>query len=112
MPLFQAPAGTRDILPPDSGRWRRFVSVFADVVEPSGYGQIILPMFEDLGVFQRVGESTDLVTKEMYAFTDRDGTSLTLRPEAGVDGTRALRRFLKVALRSCRLRCISAEVRT
>jgi histidyl-tRNA synthetase len=89
VPLFQAPAGTRDILPSDSGRWRRFVSVFADVVEPAGYGQIILPMFEDLAVFQRVGESTDLVTKEMYDFEDKGGRRIALRPEQTASTARA-----------------------
>jgi histidyl-tRNA synthetase len=76
----------RDILAPESGRWRRFVSVFADVVESAGYGQIIPPMLEDLGVFLRLGEATDIVTKEMYDFEDKGGRRVALRPEmtAGV----------------------------
>ena len=52
MPEFRAPIGTRDILPPDSARWRAFVNVFADVVDAAGYGLVIPPMFEELGVFQ------------------------------------------------------------
>ncbi len=63
--------------------------MFADVVEPAGYGQIILPMFEELAVFQRVGESTDLVTKEMYDFEDKGGRRLALRPEQTASTVRA-----------------------
>jgi len=55
----------RDILPPESARWRRFTAVFAEVVEAAGYGQIIPPLLEDFGVFTRIGEATDVVTKEM-----------------------------------------------
>ncbi len=86
MPEFQTSPGTRDILAPDSTRWRRFVTVFADVVEAAGYGLIIPPMFEDLGVFKRLGEATDVVTKEMYDFEDKGGRRVALRPEmtAGV----------------------------
>ena len=73
VPDFQTSPGMRDILPPESGRWRRFVETFADVVEAAGYGQIIPPIMEDLGVFLRVGEATDIVTKEMYDFEDKGG---------------------------------------
>ena len=65
MPEFQTSPGMRDILPPESARWRRFVTVFADVVESAGYGQVISPMLEDLGVFQRIGDATDVVNMEM-----------------------------------------------
>ena len=71
----------RDILPPDSARWRRFVGVFAGVVEAAGYGQIMPPLLEDLGVFTRIGEATDVVTKEMYDFVDKGGRHIALRPE-------------------------------
>ena len=86
MPAFQTTPGTRDILPPDASRWRAFVDVFAGVVERAGYEQIMLPMFEDLGVFQRLGDATDVVTKEMYDFVDKGGRHVALRPEqtAGV----------------------------
>lgn len=86
MPAFQTTPGTRDILPPDASRWRAFVDVFAGVVERAGYEQIMLPMFEDLGVFQRLGDATDVVTKEMYDFVDKGGRHIALRPEqtAGV----------------------------
>jgi histidyl-tRNA synthetase len=86
VPAFQTTPGTRDILPPDASRWRAFVDVFAGVVERAGYEQIVLPMFEDLGVFQRLGDATDVVTKEMYDFVDKGGRHVALRPEqtAGV----------------------------
>ena len=89
VPAFQTSPGMRDILPPESARWRRFVDVFADVVEPAGYGLIIPPMLEDLGVFQRVGEATDVVTKEMYDFVDKGGRHVALRPEQTASVCRA-----------------------
>jgi histidyl-tRNA synthetase len=79
----------RDILPPESGRWRRFVEVFAGVVEGAGYGQVISPLLEDLGVFQRLGDATDVVTKEMYDFVDKGGRHVALRPELTASVCRA-----------------------
>lgn len=81
MPEFQTSPGMRDILAPDSVRWRRFVDVFATVVEAAGYQPIIPPLLEDAGVFQRVGEATEIVSKEMYRFTDVGGRDVALRPE-------------------------------
>ena len=57
------------------------MQVFANGVESAGYQNIIPPMFEDLGVFQRLGDATDVVTKEMYDFTDKGGRHIALRPE-------------------------------
>jgi histidyl-tRNA synthetase len=79
----------RDILPPESARWRRFVQVFADVAERAGYGQVISPLLEDLGVFQRIGDATDVVTKEMYDFVDKSGRHIALRPELTASVCRA-----------------------
>lgn len=79
----------RDILPPDSARWRRFQAVFADVVEAAGYGEIMPPLMEDLGVFQRLGDATDVVTKEMYDFTDKGERHIALRPEQTASVCRA-----------------------
>jgi histidyl-tRNA synthetase len=79
----------RDILPPESARWRRFVHVFADVAERAGYGQVISPLLEDLGVFQRLGDATDVVTKEMYDFVDKGGRHVALRPELTASVCRA-----------------------
>ena len=78
---YSRPKGTRDILPPESQRWRRLVGVFAEVVEAAGYGHVVPPMFEHAEVFHRLGEATDVVAKEMYEFTDRGGRRLALRPE-------------------------------
>lgn len=80
-PLFQALPGTRDILAPDSQRMRALVEIFAEEAERAGFGQIVPPMFEDLGVFTRIGESTDIVTKELYDFEDNGGRRIALRPE-------------------------------
>jgi len=80
---FQAPRGTRDILAPDTDRWRALLAVFADITGRAGYGQVVTPIFEDIGVFRRVGESTDIVTKEMFDFFDKGDPPqhLALRPE-------------------------------
>jgi histidyl-tRNA synthetase len=79
----------RDILAPESARWRRFTQVFAEVVEGAGYRQIISPIMEDLGVFSRIGEATDVVTKEMYDFVDKGGRHVALRPELTASVCRA-----------------------
>jgi len=63
--------------------------VFADVVETAGYKHIIPPMFEDRGVFLRVGETTEIVTKEMYDFEDKGGRRVALRPEQTASVCRA-----------------------
>ncbi|MBU6317357.1 MAG: histidine--tRNA ligase [Acidobacteria bacterium] len=89
MPEFQTSPGMRDILPPESARWRRFVEVFAQVVEGAGYGQVISPLLEDLGVFQRIGDATDVVSKEMYDFVDKGGRHIALRPELTASVCRA-----------------------
>ena len=79
----------RDILPPESARWRRFVAAFADTVTGAGYGQIIPPLLEEIGVFHRVGEATDIVTKEMYDFVDKGDRHVALRPEQTASVCRA-----------------------
>ena len=81
MPSFQTSPGTRDILPPHAGRWRELNLLFADTVQSAGYECVIPPMFEDLGVFLRLGDATDVVTKEMYDFEDKGGRHIALRPE-------------------------------
>jgi histidyl-tRNA synthetase len=89
MAEFQAPVGTRDVLPPESARWERLVAVFAGYVERAGYGLVLSPMFEDVGVFERVGEGTDVVRKEMYDFADKGGRRVALRPEGTASVVRA-----------------------
>ncbi|MBV8234326.1 MAG: histidine--tRNA ligase [Acidimicrobiia bacterium] len=89
MPGFQAPVGTRDVLPPESTRWERLIALFARRAERSGYGLVVSPMFEDIGVFERVGEATDVVRKEMYDFEDKGGRRMALRPEGTASVVRA-----------------------
>jgi histidyl-tRNA synthetase len=79
----------RDILAPESARWRRFTDVFADVVGAAGYHLIIPPLMEDLGVFTRIGEATEVVTKEMYDFVDKGDRHVALRPEQTASVCRA-----------------------
>jgi histidyl-tRNA synthetase len=80
--MIRAIKGTRDILPPHSYLWNRVETVVRDVFRRYNYEEIRTPIFEETALFARgVGEETDIVTKEMYTFEDRDGTSLTLRPE-------------------------------
>ena len=83
---FQALRGMRDILPPESARRRELTQQFITHCERAGYQEVVPPLLEDLGVFLRVGEATDVVTKEMYDFVDKDQTRIALRPEmtAGV----------------------------
>ena len=89
MTVFSTSPGTRDILAPDAARWRQFQEVFASVVQDAGYQLIIPPMFEDLGVFMRLGEATEVVTKEMYDFEDKGGRRVALRPEQTASVCRA-----------------------
>ena len=86
-PKHQAPRGTRDLLPDESARWRVAEERARGVLERYGYGEVRTPMFEDFELFARTsGESSDVVQKEMYRFTDLGERELALRPEftAGV----------------------------
>lgn len=94
---FKAPVGTRDVLPPESGRWERLVARFATVLGDAGYGLLQSPMFEELGVFERVGEGTDIVRKEMYDFLDKGERRLALRPEGTASVVRAFLQHRPVA---------------
>lgn len=80
--MIKAIRGTRDILPPSSAVWNHVETAARDVFRSFNYHEIRTPIFEETALFARgVGEETDIVSKEMYSFDDRDGTSLTLRPE-------------------------------
>src|SRR2546427_575970 len=80
--LIRAVKGTRDLLPPSTATWNRVESIAREVFRAYNYGEIRTPILEETQLFARgVGAETDIVTKEMYTFTDRDETSLTLRPE-------------------------------
>ena len=79
-----------DILPESSGTWHYLESVVRDIVQSYGYAEIRLPLLEQTELFRRsIGEVTDIVEKEMYTFLDRNGESLTLRPEATASVVRA-----------------------
>lgn len=88
-PAFSAPIGTHDVLAPESARWTALIATFAGVAGQYGYGMVHTPMFEDLGVFLRMGEGTDVVTKEMYDFEDKGGRRIALRPEGTASVVRA-----------------------
>src|SRR4051812_2540451 len=80
--LIKAVKGTRDLLPPSTEVWNRVEDVARSIFHAYNYHEIRTPILEETQLFTRgVGEETDIVTKEMYTFTDRDETSLTLRPE-------------------------------
>ena len=80
--MIRAVKGTRDILPPGSGHWASVEAIVMRVFKRYNYREIRTPIFEETQLFARsVGSETDIVSKEMYSFDDRDGTSLTLRPE-------------------------------
>lgn len=79
-----------DVLPPQSERWRRVMDMGAALFRTYGYEEIMLPLMEHTEVFARgIGESTDIVRKEMFTFEDKGGRSLTLRPEATAGVARA-----------------------
>jgi histidyl-tRNA synthetase len=87
---FKAPRGTFDVLPEATRVRHRIVETSSRVLETAGYRRIDLPIFEDTDLFARgVGESTDIVQKQMFTFTDQGGRSLTLRPEATASVCRA-----------------------
>ncbi len=87
---FQTIKGTSDRLPEDAAKWRFITETARTVLERFGAGEIHTPIFEEASVFQKaVGDSSDIVRKEMYNFTDRGGRDLCLRPEATAGIVRA-----------------------
>lgn len=90
MLLAAKPKGTRDVLPDETAKWRVLEGVIDDVCRVFNYGEIRTPIFEHTELFLRgVGDTTDVVGKEMYTFEDRGGRSLTLRPECTTSTVRA-----------------------
>lgn len=82
MPALQPVRGTHDLLPDDFRRHRHVVDVARQVALSYGYAEVATPIFEFTEVFARsMGETSDVVSKEMYSFTDKGGDSITLRPE-------------------------------
>jgi histidyl-tRNA synthetase len=87
---FQAIKGTRDLLPPETALWNLVEQTAHEVFGTFGFGEIRVPIFEPTELFARsIGQDTDVVSKEMYSFADRDETSVSLRPEATASVCRA-----------------------
>ena len=91
MMKLQSIKGMNDIVPPDSSAWQLAEQLLSTILHSYGYRQIRLPIIEYTAVFERsIGDVTDIVQKEMYTFEDRNGDSLTLRPEGTAGCVRAL----------------------
>ncbi len=91
MTKIAAPRGTADLYPPESARWQALETCIHQIARRFGYGEMRTPMFEATELFVRgVGETTDIVEKEMYTFSDKGGRSLTLRPEWTAPVVRAM----------------------
>lgn len=88
--MIQKPKGTKDLLPNESYKWQEVESKVKKVLESYNFKEIRVPVFEHTELFQRgVGETTDVVQKEMYTFEDKGGRSITLRPEGTAGVVRA-----------------------
>jgi histidyl-tRNA synthetase len=90
-PTLSAPKGVPDYVPPDSAGFEHVRDTLSTAAARAGYGLVELPVFEDTALYSRgVGESTDVVSKEMYTFADRGDRSVTLRPEGTAGVVRAV----------------------
>ena len=88
--LTQAPKGTQDMLPQESHRWQSIARSMQEICALAGYREIRTPIFEHTELFQRgVGDTTDVVQKEMYTFNDKGNRSITLKPEGTAGAVRA-----------------------
>ena len=88
--LAQAPKGTKDIMPQESYKWHYIEDNIRRISESFGYREIRTPVFEHTELFERgVGNTTDIVQKEMYTFEDKGGRSITLKPEGTAGAARA-----------------------
>ena len=88
--LTTEPRGTKDILPSEVGAWRYVEGVLRELCRCFGFKEIRTPVFEHTELFQRgIGDTTDVVEKEMYTFIDRGKRSITLRPENTASAVRA-----------------------
>ncbi len=89
--ITKAPKGTVDIVPGKSEKWQVMEDVFRSEAELNGFGEIRTPVFEHTELFLRgVGDTTDVVEKQMYTFEDKGGRSITLRPEGTAGAVRAM----------------------
>ncbi len=85
--ITKAPRGTKDVIPQESYKWQYVEEKIRNICKNYGYKEVRVPVFEHTEVFERgVGDTTDVVQKEMYTFDDKGGRSITLRPE-GTSGT-------------------------
>ena len=101
--LTQAPRGTKDVLPAESCRWQYLEEKMRNAAALAGFREVRTPVFEHTELFLRgVGDTTDIVQKEMYTFKDKGGRSVTLKPE-GTAG--AVRCFLEHNLYADPLPC-------
>ena len=88
--MIQKPKGTKDILQTESYKWQYIENTISNILTNYGYKEIRTPVFENTELFQRgVGDTTDVVQKEMYTFDDKGGRSITLRPEGTAGVVRA-----------------------
>lgn len=89
--ITQAPRGTEDVLPEEAVQWQVIEAVMRSEAALHGFGEVRTPVFEHTELFQRgVGDTTDIVQKEMYTFLDKGGRSVTLRPEGTAGAARAM----------------------
>ena len=89
--LIQSPKGTRDILPSQTQTWQWVEKIARSVFSTYGYQEIRTPIFESTDLFVRgVGDTTDIVEKEMFTFNDKANRSITLRPEGTASVVRAV----------------------
>ena len=88
--LTRAPKGTKDVIPAESYKWHYVENIIRELTQVFGYREIRTPVFEHTELFERgVGDTTDIVQKEMYTFEDRGGRSITLKPEGTAGAVRA-----------------------
>ncbi len=96
--MISIPKGTKDVLPQDSYKWQHLENIARDTAQDFGFKEIRTPVFEHTELFSRgVGDTTDIVNKEMYTFSDKGNRSITLKPE-GTAG--AARMFIENGLSS------------
>jgi len=88
--LTKAPRGTKDVIPTESYKWHYIENIIRELTKLYGYKEIRTPVFEHTELFERgVGDTTDIVQKEMYTFEDKGGRSITLKPEGTAGAVRA-----------------------
>ncbi|NLY43717.1 MAG: histidine--tRNA ligase [Clostridiaceae bacterium] len=88
--LIKAPRGTKDVIPEESYKWQYIEEMIRKICKSYGYKEIRTPVFEYTELFERgVGDTTDVVQKEMYTFEDKGGRSITLRPEGTAPAARS-----------------------